>query len=90
MFNNENYIKVNNKRFEVSLIKLLNKEDACVTMLNESYRALDIAKKGGLRSIEYEREIKINSEKLKECRNEIKEYFKNNILNLGGNYNEQD
>ena len=74
MFYNENNNN-KNKLSEVSLLELLNKEEACVKRLNECVRAIDIAKKGGIRSVEYERDTKAAEKKLVECRQDIKEYF---------------
>lgn len=67
------------KNIETSLISLLNKEDTYVSRLNECYRAIEIAKRTDLRTAEYEKDIKSTMEKLKECREEIKDYFKNKI-----------
>lgn len=79
MYKGDGNYRVEGRALETSFLDLLNSEHERVSRLNESYRALDIAKKCRMRTAEYEKDIKVNTEKLEESRKEIREYIENKL-----------
>lgn len=66
--------KVDGRTPEASFIDLLTRENEIVSKINESYSALDVAKKNNLRTGQYTQMIEEYKKKLEDVRLEIKMY----------------
>lgn len=79
MYQGDGSYKTTSYQLEKSFQELLDIEFEYVNKYNAAVRAYEIARKNGMRTVEYEIDIERLANKLGESRKEIREYCEKNI-----------